>query len=57
MATQGGVVNNRREIIVAPGAGVLALQAPPPRCQSARQGRPYRHHPQSLLLRVDEIIQ
>jgi len=29
MADQGGVMNNRREFLVAPGAGALAFGAPP----------------------------
>ena len=58
MATQGGVVNNRREILVALGAGALALVAPPAAfCQ--QQGKVGRivTIPQSVLARADEAIQ
>jgi hypothetical protein len=58
MATQGGVVNNRRKILVALGAGALALATPPAAfCQ--KQGKVGRMVtiPQSMLLRADEVIQ
>ena len=58
MATQGGVVNNRREILVALGAGALALAAPPG-AFSQRQGKVGRivTIPQLSLLRADDVIQ
>jgi hypothetical protein len=58
MATQGGVVNNRQEILVALGAGALALAAPPG-AFSRQQGKVGRivTIPQSLLLRADDVIQ
>jgi len=58
MATQGGVVNNRREIFIALGAGALALAAPPG-AFSQQQGKAGRVVTilQSLLLRADEVIQ
>ena len=58
MATQGGVVNNRREILVALGAGALAL-ATPPGAFSQQQGKVWRIVTilQSLLLRADDVIQ
>jgi hypothetical protein len=58
MATQGGVVNNRREILVALGAGALALAAPPG-AFSQQQGKVGRivTIAQSLLLRADDVIQ
>jgi hypothetical protein len=57
MAPQGGVVNNRREILVALGACALAL-APPPTAFCKQQGKIGRivTIPQSLLQRADEVI-
>jgi hypothetical protein len=58
MATQGDVVKNRREILVALGAGALALAAPPGGFWQ-QQGKVERivTIPQSLLLRADEVIE